>query len=414
MRHFLVLALLCGFIVSSTLTINAQTDATAQSDVNAQAEPSSQAETRPPLSLQQVEENLEGEFRAEDIAAANTWIQTLNLADWLGPLAPLALSPFFGMACLSGLALYGPDWITDNALLGASGPLQNQWLFFVFVGLTVLTSVPRLSKVSKPFAQAVDQIETYSVIIILLAIKLLAGIDDEPAQVAVVQLGVLSFTANTLLMIAMVLNIVVVNSVKFFFEFLVWLTPIPTLDAMFELCNKAICAALVAVYAFSPTLATLLNLVILVASLLVFRWISRRIRFYRTMVMDPVLSRLWPSYGQLKENSLIVFPKAAIGPFSPKSRLRLTKTDHGWTLTEANWWLPTTASHDVAAVDAPAVQCGWVMHCVTITEGEYQHTLSFSRRHDHCLDDLAERLGLTLPSESDNAPSKDQIAVEFS
>ena len=88
-----------------------------------------------------------------------------------------------------------------------------------------------------------DQLETYSVIIILLAIKFLSGIEagsEAGTQVAMVQLGVLSFTVDTLLMIAMAINIVVVNGVKFFFEFLVWLTPIPTVDAIFEVCNKAL------------------------------------------------------------------------------------------------------------------------------------------------------------------------------
>ena len=122
-------------------------------------------------------------------------------------------------------------------------------MFFVLLALTVLTSVPRLTKVSKPFAQAVDRLETYAVIIILLAIKVISSMEssvDEPAQIAMVQLGVFSFTVDTLLAIAMVINVLVINSVKFFFEFLVWLTPVPLLDAAFEICNKTLCALLMA------------------------------------------------------------------------------------------------------------------------------------------------------------------------
>ena len=124
--------------------------------------------------------------------ATNHWIEQLNIADWLGPLAPVAMSPFFAVTCLSGLALWGPESITDNALLGSTGPLQSETLFFVLLGLTILTSLPRLTKVSKPFAQAVDRLETYAVIIILLAIKIVSSMEssaDETTHIAMVQPG---------------------------------------------------------------------------------------------------------------------------------------------------------------------------------------------------------------------------------
>jgi len=40
---------------------------------------------------------------------------------------------------------------------------------------------------------------------------------------------------------------------------MVWLTPIPLVDAIFGVCNKTLSAALMAVYAFSPLLATGIN-----------------------------------------------------------------------------------------------------------------------------------------------------------
>ena len=38
-----------------------------------------------------------------EIVAAQQFGQSLSIAEWLGPMAPVALSPFFGVACLSGL-----------------------------------------------------------------------------------------------------------------------------------------------------------------------------------------------------------------------------------------------------------------------------------------------------------------------
>ncbi len=359
-------------------------------------------------------------FAAKDIIATSGWVESAHITDWLGPLAPVALSPFFGITCLSGLALWGPDWVTDNAVLGAAGPLKNPTLFYAFLGLTILTSVPRFTKVSKPFAQAIDRLETYSVIVILLVVKIMSSMntgDGEVTQVAMVQMGVVSFSVDTLLAIAMVINVLMINSVKFFFEFLVWLTPIPFLDACFELLNKTLCAVLMAIYAFSPTIATCINLVFLLVASVVLRWISRRVRFYRTMVLDPILARLWQDFGTPKRPELIVFPKECFGPFSAKSRLKLVRQSdgNGWVLSEANWWR-RQQSHVVTSQTLPKLYRGWVMHRVEVSDYDGERcVLCFSRRYDAHLLKLAQELKLHFEDELvAMEDDRSKLAGEFS
>ncbi|MCM2369416.1 hypothetical protein [Aporhodopirellula aestuarii] len=388
---------------------------------------------------------LQSDFKPSDIAAATAWADHLNLADWLGPLAPLALSPFFGVACLSGLALWGPASITENGLLGPTGPLHSVPLFVIFALLALLTSLPRLSKVSKPFAQAMDRVEAYAVVIILLAIKLSAnyagdtsgmdGIesimnDDSPTALVggqvVFQAGILSFTAETLLMIAMAINVLVINSVKFFFEFLVWLTPFPTVDAIFEVCNKAICAGLMAIYAFSPTLATAINLFALLIALIIFRWTARRVKFYRTMLLDPVLARLWRSYALPGANGLIVFPQDSIGPFPAKSCLRLTCDDSKWSLVPASSWSPLSwmpipgggGRQAVVLCDKtpPRLVRGWLTHTVEVRLADDEPntsrrwTLKTSRRHDQHFNILVGTLRLEMDDETSEKENKIEFA----
>ena len=366
------------------------------------------------FSTSSIEKRLEGDFGADDIVATTGWVQTTGIADWLGPLAPVAISPFFGVACLSGLAIWGPDWVTDNALLGSSGPLKNETLFVVFVALTLLTSLPRLTKVSKPFAQAVDRLETYAVIAILLIIKVVASLQTEPGQqVAMVQLGIFSVTADTLVGLAMAANVLVINSVKFFFEFMVWLTPIPLVDAIFEVCSKTLCAALMVVYAFSPMLATGINLVILIVATVVLRWISRRVRFYRTMILDPVLAKMWRGFGRAKTPDLIVFPKDNFGPFAAKSRLRLSRSPEaaGWTLQEANWWMPAK-SHNLLMKSKPTARSGWVMNSIELQDTSGPVRLTFSRRYDpETLQALLNTLEIEYQTHNEKMSS--QFAKEF-
>lgn len=357
------------------------------------------------------------EFDAETVVAANSFVASTGMVDWLGPMSPIAMSPFFGITCLSGLSLYGPEWMADNQLIRSAGPIKHHWFFGLFLVLTVLTSLPRLTKVSKPFAQAVDRLEAYAVIVILLVIKIGSSMASPGAEsVQLVQLGVFDVTLDTLLAVAMVINVLVVNSVKFFFEFLVWLTPVPLLDAVFEICNKTLCAALMAVYVISPTLATVINLCMLVFAAILFRWISRRVRFYRTMILDPVVARLWASYARPRHPQLIVFPKEQIGPFKPKSRLKLTRQteDGGWILDEASWWRPAKR-FELSPDCQPELHQGWVMNAIRMNQ-DGDNELTFSRRYGaEALTSLAEQLGITMsqPEHESDGITHEKVAHEF-
>ncbi|MEL6107472.1 MAG: hypothetical protein AAFU85_15635 [Planctomycetota bacterium] len=322
-------------------------------------------------------------FGAKEITATNTTLQQLHIADWLGPLAPVALSPFFGMACLSAFSIWGGDWLGGNSLLAAAGPLKSELVFGAFVLLTLLTSLPRMTKVSKPFAQAMDQLEAYSVIVILVIIKFMGASTTSAidAPDPSVQFASFSITTDGLIALAMVINLFVINSVKFFFEILIWLTPIPAIDALFEVCNKLLCAALMGLYAFSPTLATVVNLLVLVAALFVFRWANRQLIYYRTMLMDPVLALLWKPYGQPTGNSFIAFARDS-EPFVAKSRWRIVSEGDSWQARRLGWF--GIASEENIALDSrPEVRRGWIIHTLSssLENGKTIH-FNFSRRFD--------------------------------
>ena len=352
--------------------------------------------------------NREASISSAEIAQAQQLSQSLGVADWLGPLAPVALSPFFGIACLSGLALYGKGWVSsDNAFLGEASPLHNETVFVVFLILTVVTSVPRFTKVSKPFAQAVDQVEAWAGIITMLVLRFLVqqgtGLEVETAeqtaampQDAVVLLSPLSFTISTLLAIAAIINVFVINTVKFFFEVLIWITPIPTVDAIFEIANKAVCAFLMAVYGYSPTLATVINLALFLAAAVVFRWVYRREIFFRTMLMDACWALLAPP--KMVKSEISVFPVSDFGPFAARTRCRLIRLESGWRIVQ-----PGLLSGDLA-VELNQQTCqlkletGYFTNALCVT-GEVEGQLTFSRYYNGQLPQLAESLGASL-----NAP----------
>lgn len=342
---------------------------------------------------------------SSDIAQAQQLTQTLGVADWLGPLAPVALSPFFGIACLSGLALYGKGWVSaDNAFLGEASPLHSESVFLVFLILTVLTSVPRFTKVSKPFAQAVDQVEAWAGIITMLVLKFLVqqstGLEVETAEQsaalppdAVVLLSPLNFTVSTLLAIAAIVNVIVINTVKFFFEVLIWITPIPTVDAIFEIANKTTCALLMAVYGYSPTLATVINLALFLAAAVVFRWVYRREVFFRTMLMDACWAMLAPPKAVKSEIS--VFPVSDFGPFAARTRCRLMRLESGWRIVQPGLLAGDTAVELNQQTCQLELKTGYFTNVLCVA-GEVTGQLTFSRYYNGQLPQLAECLGASL------------------
>ena len=334
---------------------------------------------------------------AQEAVAAQKFVGDIKIAEWLGPLAPIAISPFFAIALLSGVACYGQDWLPfENGLLAEGSPLANPTLFWVFVVLTVVTSIPRFSKVSKPFAQAADFLETYSVIITVIVIRVLtlkSGADETTEQV-VLQAGFLQFTWESLLTIAMVINVIVINTVKFFFEFLIWITPIPTLDAIFEVSNKTLCAGLTALYTYSPLLATILNLVLFAICFLMFRWIHRRVVFYRSMLVDLLCGWVFPKRGEPQTRSLSVFPKSRLDSIPAKAKCVLEKSEAGWVVTQKRLLFSNrTVQLGFDEFEHPQIERGWFTNQIVFDE---ETRLVFSQRYRRNMKALAELIDVSL------------------
>ncbi len=311
---------------------------------------------------------VQGEMAGVDQNIAQSsqkFAERVNAAEWLGPLAPIALSPFFGMTCLSGIATYGPQWLKDRSqMFGDTNGLNNPVLFWTMLTLTILTSLPRFSKVSKPISLAAEKLEAYSVVVILIATRILVGYAATPDGAAteaslsgdpeLLLAGFGSIPIDVAMAIAAGLNIIVINSVKLFVEFLVWLTPVPMIDAMLEIFHKGACAGLIAVYCWSPLLATVINLALLVVCSSVFFWTRRRIVYYFHALLVPALLFLFrlgkPKPVEVEDlhGSRLVFLAKRTNGFPKLTKMHLSGSSHqGWMLVTRSW----IGSHQIVLGD---------------------------------------------------------------
>jgi hypothetical protein len=331
--------------------------------------------------------------------------EQVSASEWLGPLAPIALSPYFGITCLAGMAQFGEGtWLEQNNLISQNPILKHPAVFWVFLTLTLATSIPRFSKVSKPIAQLLDRVETYSAIITLIVIRLAVSdgtaVPDEGPRIA----GIGALPVELLMMVAAAANIIVISTVRFVFELIVWLSPFPTVDALFEIANKSVCTALMALYAFSPVLALVLNVCLFAICAALFRPMYRRAIYMRSLIVDPVLATIFPSMSQLRDGEMVVFNRERLFSFSAKSRLFLRRSDSGWILRKPNWFLGST--EQTLGLDAGPliVQRGIIVNRIILKNPEPTQ-LIFSRRYSSTMAMIAKEMRLSLATDEKTMPA---------
>ena len=209
---------------------------------------------------------------------------------------------------------------------------------------------------------------------------------------------------------AAIVNILVINTVKFFFEVSVWLMPFPFVDAMLEAANKSVCAALMAVYAFSPMWATILNLVIFLACFAAFRWVKRQTAYMRTILWDPLRSMVQKSYGVPTAKQLTVFPQQEIGPFAVREQLQLIDRGDDWELLQKRLLFPSRSHILPKSTSRLEIAPGLIVNRINVASDSGSSSLLFTRRYNGDLPKLAGLLGVPMAQPS-KAPSVVDLAM---
>lgn len=308
-------------------------------------------------------------------AAGDELVKQIGASEWLGPLAPVALSPFFGIAVLSGLATYGPDFIQQRShLIGETSPLNNPTLFWIMAALAVLTSLPRFSKVSKPLALAAENLESYASIIILVVVKFMSSSSPNSAQPELALAGIGAMSLDTVMSVAAALNVIVINTVKLFFELLVWLVPFPAIDALLEIFQKSLCAGLMGLYCYSPLMATLLNLVVLGICAFLFGWVVRKTAYYRHLIIRPVLTWFLPKWFAQSNQKFKAYSTHPIGRLPAYSPFVISEISPGEFEVRGSWmWLVYTHRFHDAQVKRTS---GVLAQQLTLSDKECELTFS--------------------------------------
>jgi hypothetical protein len=388
-----------------------------------------------PITAHSAQNSYDKSSLAADQAKGEQLSKKITAFQILAPLAPVALSPFFGITCLSGTSiLCNMGVLPKNDFLMGNKALNNWLVFGIFLALSIATSLPKWTAVSKGFGQAIDRLETYAGIISYFGIYYLSSIGhDETAKQVVYAAGIFSFTKGTLLMIAAAINIIVINTVKYFFELLVWISPIPALDAAFEAANKVVTAALAAIYAFNPYLAMVLNIILFLICLTIFNWAKRNVTYFRAIMIEPIIAKLFgktnfspPPHIKAKisvfveqgEPLLKVFPTRKIQKIKKKEMCYLTAGKEGLFLVKPRLIRqPKIEKLDTANAQIE-ISSGLLSNTIEITSQEMTKPtgLTFSKIYNKQIDSLAAALRpfgkVRLSPDAENAKTAETSSAQ--
>ncbi|MEM9410330.1 MAG: hypothetical protein AAGA30_04410, partial [Planctomycetota bacterium] len=155
------------------------------------------------------------------------------------------------------------------------------------------------------------------------------------------------------------------------------------------------CAVLMSIYAFSPIVALVINLILFAICAVVFVWVRRREIFFRTLLVDWVLS-WWSKSDTSVPDRLIVFPKQGIGGIPARGKCELEKLDSGWQLTHRRFLL----GDEVESIEEPMVlEPGWWTGTFVMKDGK---KLTFSIKFQNQYEELARVYGVGF-SKTDEA-----------
>lgn len=240
-----------------------------------------------------------------------------KLIEVFGPLPAIASTPFLGLAVLTGTALLVEEpvfakselrlvqQIRQNSLIVQAKQYANCWLFGTFAVLAGLTWLVNSGKIRGAFGKFVRIAEDIAVGLIYLMIGAEAltpnGLTASPSalHLPIVQAGLFSDveSSTAILILAALISLVTMMLTRLALDVLIWLSPVPFIDLVFETCKVIFSLAFLAIYfLLSPLVAAILGLLLLVPCFVLLPWAVRLLNFAYRIVVCPILAQFSSSF----------------------------------------------------------------------------------------------------------------------
>lgn len=207
-----------------------------------------------------------------------------RIAELAALLAPLGISPFLALAA-AGFAANG-GWLDLPAGVQL---LAQPAVFWTLLAVGGLLELGKSSKLTRPLAEGIGTSES---LVAVVAAFLLFAAEATDGAAPVQEASTLGAVAWGGVAVA---TVSVILALRVLFDVLIWLSPIPFIDAAFELAKTALTFGLVALAAWAPVAAMVTFAVVLVAAVLLLRRAVRAGRMALTVLWDNTLGYMGPA-----------------------------------------------------------------------------------------------------------------------
>lgn len=336
--------------------------------------------------------------QTENLEVQETIAQNSVLIEQFAQLAPMGINPYLTVFLTSVCYKVGfhNDYVATNPFFGSWFVLSIFGLLFLFTA-----SVGTLFKTNKATAM-IGLVDTYlstKAALIVNAIIILAPtfISNEPSHSEIVyQAGFLSISFKTFLILGISLYfLVIVMAFKFFIDILIFLSPIPFIDAVLEVVKILVAAVFILISIISPITSVIIALMMFFVSLFFYRRSIKLISKIKYLIVYPLLNLFRSKKTKLtdgKNLSILILTNTKIGKLKKGIIVRLQETDDGIKLIKKRFLL----SNIIQEIDLRNFHFNQNHLDIIMTNEDESKSLVLNRTYHKYLEELSENYNIEI------------------
>ncbi|TPN86913.1 hypothetical protein [Aquimarina algicola] len=332
----------------------------------------------------------------------DTLDQNATLIDQFAQLAPMCINPYLTvfLTSLSAKIGFHNDFVATN-------PFFNNWFITILFGVLFLFTasvgtVFKTNKATAPIALVDNYLSNHAALLINGFIMLAPTIfsSDSLHEEVVYQAGFLSVSFKTILvLITSMYFLVIVMSVRFFLDILIFFSPFPLIDSALEISKIIVSLIFVFISIISPMLSVIISVLMFIVALIFYRRSVRLIQKTKYLIIYPILN-LFRSKEKILTNgesfSILIYTANPTEKIKKGRIVRLEKENEKFYIVK-NRFLRSNIKEEIDFSDFTIDQKSL---SIKIMSKDENITIILNRSYHKYIEEIAETLGITIETKA--------------
>ncbi len=332
----------------------------------------------------------------------DTLDQNATLIDQFAQLAPMGINPYLTVFLTSLTAKIGfhNDFVATN-------PFFNNWFITILFGVLFLFTasvgtVFKTNKATAPIALVDNYLSNHAALLINGFIMLAPTIfsSDSLHEEVVYQAGFLSVSLKTILvLITSMYFLVIVMSVRFFLDILIFFSPFPLIDSALEISKIIVSLIFVFISIISPMLSVIISVLMFIVALIFYRRSVRLIQKTKYLIIYPILN-LFRSKEKILTNgesfSILIYTANPTEKIKKGRIVRLEKENEKFYIVK-NRFLRSNIKEEIDFSDFTIDQKSL---SIKIMSKDENIAIILNRSYHKYIEEIAETLGITIETKA--------------